>query len=126
MIMIANDQFLIELESIGEGYWGDYNATKSEDRELLRFYVSYLSDNEVIPVQDGSYCTLLTVEGATDPRLLAAAYLILQAATYPPGGSIVQSLQRASWMTWESVDEVILQDLQTSIDNEGGIEYEFG
>ena len=77
MISMKNDRYLVEIEGIGEGFAGDYDPTVPDDAPLLRFYVSEFEEDgmpEAVP--DGSYCTLLKEEEATEPRLLAAAYLI--------------------------------------------------
>jgi len=47
----------VELEYIGEGRSGDYDADDPEDVALLRFTVLDAATGE--PIDDGSYCTLL-------------------------------------------------------------------
>ena len=50
-------KYEVELEYIGEGVSGDYNADDPDDVALLRFTV--LDAGSKDQIDDGSYCTLL-------------------------------------------------------------------
>jgi len=51
------DNVKVELEHIGEGFFGDYNEEDSKDVPLLRFYISGLIDGNWEELDDCSYCT---------------------------------------------------------------------
>jgi len=57
---MKSNNFTLDLEYIGEGYDGDYDASNPEDRQLLRVTVYHKSDPDE-PIRNGSFCTPLEV-----------------------------------------------------------------
>lgn len=52
----------IEWVNLGEGLDGDYDPENPNDRNLLRFDVYRMENNEWKDVEDGSYCTMMDVQ----------------------------------------------------------------
>ena len=61
ILTMLDDEIMVDFRNIGEGYYGDYNPDDPEDKELIRFDVSYRNPdtNEWTEVDDASYCTTL-------------------------------------------------------------------
>lgn len=79
---------------IGEGYEGDYNPEDPEDKPLLRFDV--YKDGE--QMDNGSYCTLLSVND--DRKLLkeAAEIILKEAEESLDNGGFKRSMEQMSYL----------------------------
>ena len=117
---MAEEDFKIELEDIGEGLSGDYDEADPEDVPLLRFYCyvkgqlrrKLLSERpwdledrsdanmeEWVSVNCGSFCTRLPATLAQGDVASATAYLFER--VYPAvvdGTDMKRTLERMSWI----------------------------
>lgn len=109
------DDVMVELVELGEGFEGDYDSSDPDDVELLRFDVSYWHETgecdsalystwsvdkpEWIPCNDASYCTQLPASLTADER--EKALDILMSKVYEPvmdKRSIKKLCERLSWI----------------------------
>ena len=80
-IAVKNDKFCLHLSYAGEGYFGDYSRDNEEDEPLLRMDVFACEGCELVPIDDGSYCTQLVANVSLRTELKAAAQLMLEFLT---------------------------------------------
>ena len=95
------DNIKVELESIGEGWGGDYVEDDPSDEELLRFSVYVLINEEWEPVDDASYCTGLPA--STPEAILERALGVLLDEYYDalhddPTVRVKKLGERLSWL----------------------------
>ena len=107
---IIQDNVMIELESIGEGWSGDYNEDDPEDEELLRFtvYVDESRKDEVFcepafdnwyAVSDGSYCTRLPNSLSNEQKEQALRILMQEVLhALDSDESVKKACEYLSWM----------------------------
>lgn len=91
-VISQNGLAKVVLEFIGEGFSEDYDPNDPDDKPLIRFSLYRKDDgdprlegnwdfsscnNDWLSVNDGSYCTLLSVNDDRD-KLVKAANVILQ------------------------------------------------
>lgn len=106
--MIENEQgvqlirgaIMVELEDIGEGYNGDWNADNPNDIPLLRFTVSRIENGEPQQIDDASYCTLINAITTTTEQRQRALETIMDRVYDPAtaGRSIKRLCEGLSWM----------------------------
>lgn len=96
--METKSRITVEVDHIGEGWWGDYNPNDPADKPLLRFYV--LRNGEYL--DDASYCTQ-TVDCEENADLLAAFVLDAVIDFAQNRESIKKLCERLSWVDIESV-----------------------
>lgn len=100
MVALTRDDMMVEWENLGEGFCGDYNPDDPEDVNFLRFTVSqFTPENGWMPVDDGSYCTL--VKADTDAALLIEYLQMIMNVVYPllkEGGSYKRACEHLSWL----------------------------
>ena len=99
---LINDDVMIQLhDDCGEGWNGDYCPDDSDDEPLLRFdvYRWDISDNQYVPVSNGSYCTRLpaTIESSMANAALAQLMNEFRDAVRS-GSSIKKCAERMSWI----------------------------
>lgn len=89
----------VELESIGEGYNGDYDPDDPEDQPLLRFTVLKLVDGEWEQIDDASYCTELPESTPNDLQGLVLTFIMDEVYDAVVGGaSIKKRCELLSWL----------------------------
>jgi len=98
----------VELESIGEGYHGDYNPNDPHDEMLLRFYTSVCREGVWEEKEDASYCTQLPIHLSVSDQKKALQLLLN--AFYPElkddiDVSIKKVAEKMSWLSPESLSE---------------------
>jgi len=98
-ITVSMGALKIVWEHLGEGRFGDYNPDDSEDDPLMRFTVLIYSNKEkdYVPVEDGSYCTLIEVDKATAFELEILGQMIL--TSFKNSTNPKRTLEAASWLT---------------------------
>ena len=79
----------------GEGYNGDYDPSDPEDTPLLRFTVMAIREAAWECVEDGSYCTRISVD-TEEEALIVLGYDILH--MWVLSGHSKRALEDASWM----------------------------
>lgn len=80
-VVSENGLVKVVLEYIGEGYQGDYDPEDSEDEPLLRYSLYRKNDDDDDDwdaVDDGSYCTYLSVNDDRDKLVQVANTILLQ------------------------------------------------
>jgi hypothetical protein len=97
---LVKGEVRIELESIGEGYNGDYNPDDIEDEELLRFYVQKKENGEWVDVADASYCTLFPASATEDEKRRGLEFLMDNFYDAVMSGKSVKKIgERMSWIS---------------------------
>lgn len=99
MAELIEGKVKIELECIGEGYDGDYDATNPDDIELMRFTVLFRDGEEWCEVRDASYCTLLP-EYISQERQEKALRLLMDEFRSPveSGIGVSKLAEKMSWL----------------------------
>ena len=78
-VVSENGLVKVVLEYIGEGYQGDYDPEDSEDEPLLRYSLYRKNDDDDWDaVDDGTYCTYLSVNDDRDKLVQVANTILLQ------------------------------------------------
>lgn len=111
IVRIQNDKTQLELEYIGEGWYGDYNREDPSDTPLIRFTASVRSNKEEDwePMDDASYCTSLPLDTDNDKLGIIALDMFFRYAIvtedYLNGASVKKLGEELSWA--EPSDEYI-------------------
>lgn len=101
---LVKDNVKVVFENIGEGYHGDYDETDLEDKNLLRFSVYVNDETGWIPVDDASYCTLVSADISEEKMtdllnvLMNEFYNVLHKNIY---ASVKKLGERMSWISEE-------------------------
>ena len=104
-VTIEGNGVRLDLDSIGEGFCGDYDPDDPTDRELLRFDVykwagpdSDYHDNWE-PLDDASYCTQIPADLDAGEQAKLAAILFNEVfGPVNDGHSIKKLCERLSWI----------------------------
>ena len=104
MTIVQHDGVRVELEDIGEGRSGDYDAEDPDDVPLMRFTVLKLEkDGSWEPVDDASYCTQIPAyTSPADMERLAQLILVSVEDAVLAGKSVKKRCEELSWInpTW--------------------------
>jgi hypothetical protein len=93
----------IELEYIGEGLNGDFNPNDPDDIKLLRYTVSRIEDDDIVPIDDASYCTLLPESASSTIQTKALYYLMSRLYEPITQGLYIKKLcEDLSWLELET------------------------
>lgn len=113
-----NSNLKVEWEDIGEGLNGDYDPNDPDDKQLLRFDVSYRQsrkdDWEAVP--DSSYCTM--IENTCPPRILKAILRYIYKEVdkkWRNGCSVKKLCEYLSWL--DSDREIDFDTIKRTPDN---------
>lgn len=94
----------VELEDIGEGWNGDYDAGDPEDTPLLRFTVSRLDGGAWEQVSDASYCTQIPVATPDTRQLEILDYIMNEVHSRVTNGESVKKICEAlSWLNGQAL-----------------------
>lgn len=105
MTELTRNEIMIDLEYDGEGWHGFYNPKNPDDEKLLRFTVYRIEDDDVIPIENASYCTKLPATITEDQKIKALE--IIMDEIYEPAieyKSIKRICEDLSWIMPESLD----------------------
>jgi len=99
--------FRVELESIGEGYNGDFDPSDPNDVELLRFSVDQREtlDDDWTGVENASYCTELPADIDDETAEKALTNIIDAAGDALREGTHKRLCEKLSWMSIESLNK---------------------
>tara|TARA_Y100000310_G_C20578932_1_gene761966 strand:+ start:833 stop:1198 length:366 start_codon:yes stop_codon:yes gene_type:complete len=99
--------FRVELESIGEGYNGDFDPSDPDDVELLRFSVDQREtlDDDWTGVENSSYCTELPVDIDDTIAEKALTHIINVAGDALREGTHKRLCGELSWISVNSLTE---------------------
>lgn len=95
---LIRDTIKVELESIGEGYYGDYDPGNPADVPLLRFTVLKLVDGEWEQIDDASYCTELPEWIDNDYQMQVLTYIMDEVYDAVVGGASIK--KRCELLSW--------------------------
>jgi hypothetical protein len=103
VVAVSNNNLYMDLEWIGEGWNGDYDANDPNDKKLLRFtFQEYDEDGNAVPLEDCSYCTRLALGKSTLVSLIQIAVaLFKRVESEYPGGNIKRICENLSWLSNE-------------------------
>jgi hypothetical protein len=98
-ISIVKKPARVDFINLGEGIWGDYDCTDSEDINLLRFDVYRWRNGDWEAIPDSSYCTQISAN--TDENKLTKLLNIIMDELHGPISerhSIKRICERLSWI----------------------------
>jgi len=90
----------VDLEYIGEGTSGDYNPDDPQDKPLLRFtlYKKELGDVEWEEVENGSYCTRISITTVRNDLVEIAENILAKViGDIREGEGIKRKCEELSW-----------------------------
>jgi hypothetical protein len=97
--MLIVDGVVAELNNIGEGFSGDYDASDPDDMPLLRLEFSRIEDGKLAEVEDSSYCTQIDARTPTDVRQRILELVLEEVGPHIRSGSSVKRLcENLSWI----------------------------
>lgn len=105
---LIKDTIMVELESIGEGYNGDYDPEDPEDVELMRFSIFRLIDGKWEEIDNASYCTYIPASITSEQEDVILDYIMSQVYDLAvQWKSIKRACQRLSWLSDEQLSPIL-------------------